>query len=106
MDKLNKTIDENQCFYDDECIEFILDDLSETNRSAIMHHSTTCEECADLLNNYLDFDKSLTVAGQIKVSEEQLTEVLKAPTKEEKHTTKRQETIDLAYTLTPWPLGN
>ena len=106
MDKLNKTIDENQCFYDDECIEFILDDLTESNRSAMMRHTTTCEECADFLNDYLDFDRSLTDVGQFKVSEKQLEEAVKSVAKPKVSSSKKQESVDLAYTVTPWPLGN
>jgi len=106
MDKLTKTIDENQCFYDDECIEFILDDLTEQNRTAMMRHTTTCEECADFLDDYLDFNKSLTDAGQIKVSDSDFATTVKPAAKPKVTTTGMHESVDLVYTLTPWPLGN
>jgi methylated-DNA-[protein]-cysteine S-methyltransferase len=100
MDKPTKTIDENQCFYDDECIEFILDDLSEGNRSAIVRHTTTCQECADLLNDYMDFDKSLAGAGHINVASIPPMNVPQNTPGSDK-----TEPVDLIYTLTQWPLG-
>src|SRR4051795_12788503 len=106
MDKLNKTIDENQCFYDDECIEFILDDLTPENRSAMMRHTTTCEECADFLEDYLEFDKSLTGVGQIKISDDQLAQAVKLAAETKTVPNKTQESVDLVYSLTSWPLGN
>jgi methylated-DNA-[protein]-cysteine S-methyltransferase len=105
MEKLNKTIDENQCFYDDECIEFILDELTDANRSAMMRHTTTCEECKDFLDDYLEFDKSLTDVGQIKVSDFQLEEAVKSASAPKIAPSRKQESVDLVYTLTPWPLG-
>ncbi|HZS47553.1 MAG TPA: methylated-DNA--[protein]-cysteine S-methyltransferase [Blastocatellia bacterium] len=103
MERAARIIDENECFTDDECVEFILNDLSDENRNAIRRHSTTCKECADLLDDYVDFDKTLTQAGQIDVAELRPSE---APVISHSSSKKKSDVVEVFYTTMPSKVGN